>query len=42
MKLLIVFLILVGVLVFVQAEQNECYWHVINDASEWASCMVKG
>jgi hypothetical protein len=42
MRILVFFLILVVVLVFVQVERNECYWHGLDDASEWASCLLKG
>ena len=42
MKLLVIFLILVGILAFVQAERNECYWHGFDDVSEWASCLLRG
>ncbi len=42
MKLLVLFLILVGMLVFVQVERNGCYWHGLDDVSEWASCVLGG
>ena len=34
MKLLVLFVILCGILVFVQAERNDCYWHGIDHAAD--------
>jgi hypothetical protein len=42
MKLLIVFLILVGILVFAQAERNDCQWFGLGGIDQWASCLLKG
>ena len=42
MKLLVLFVILCGILVFVQAERNDCYWHGIDHAADWASCVTGG
>ena len=42
MKLIAIFLILVGVLVYVQVERNGCYWHGFDQVSEWSSCVLGG
>jgi hypothetical protein len=42
MKLIAIFLILVGVLVYVQVERNDCYWHGFGHVSEWSSCVLAG
>ena len=39
MKLIVLFVILCGILVFVQAERNDCYWHGFDHAADWASCV---
>ena len=42
MKLLLLFFILCGIFVFVQAERNDCYWNGIDHAADWSSCVVGG
>jgi hypothetical protein len=42
MKLLAVFIILLGVLVYVQVERNNCFWHGFGEVSEWAACVGGG
>lgn len=41
MKLLVLFLVLLGVLAFVQIERNGCYWHGPDEFVRWASCLTK-
>ena len=42
MKLLVLFILLVAALVLVQVERNDCYWHGVDHAGDWASCVIGG
>jgi hypothetical protein len=42
MKLIAIFLIVVGILVYVQIARNDCYWHDFDHISEWSSCVLGG
>ncbi len=41
MKLLVLFFVLLAALAFVQIERNDCYWHGLDHAVRWASCLTK-
>jgi hypothetical protein len=42
MKLIAIFLILLGIVLYVQVERNECYWHGFDHISEWSTCVLGG
>ena len=42
MKILVLFILLLAALVLVQVERNDCYWHGVDHAADWASCVTGG